>query len=424
MPSSTSSSEAKNHFRLLTVLCLLLALALLTVQRLVRFVGHYHPRQIWVGGPAKHALAQLDKVAQTVEPALRTPNTPTNVIVFGSSRTGRGFDRVAYEAEIQRRCQRDIRAWRFGFGFIGISPLTQRLFARQMAEVLGAWNARWDLAVVELTPFQATFQISEGEYGAGQDEWMAHLSWPGDLLIDLPVAPERSLRLMSYAFFYEGTNPHRLTRYFIERVMGPPPKKPRNPRIRSLFGELQQVEPRWFRIPGWRADVRGAAWAMSASQLSSAGVELLAQIKAELAPQRDDFMQRDRQWRIDCCDAETLQLDPAQLRAFHGVLAQFTRMSARTVVYLPPENRQRLPVRPSGDQRIGTFIRKLPLPVIDLSKDKSFSDVDFYDTTHLDEWGAVKMSTRLAIETARWLCPSTTTTQLALPRARGQPTQD
>ena len=397
MPSSTSNSELRIALRIWALAILVLSLALLAVQQLVQTIGAHERSRIFVHGPAYQATRQLDAVAHHLR-------GPPNVIIFGSSRTGRGFDRFAYEAELKRRCKVEVRAWRFGFGFIGVSPTTQRLMAREMADILTAWRVSWDLALVEFTPFQNTVAISENEYGAGQDHWMTYFSTPEDFAADLWRDTERTLRLMSYAFVYEGSNPHRLTRYFIERTFGPEPPKPANPRVKALWQRLQAQEPNWFPLRGWQVPARGAAWSMSAGQLSAPGMALLQQIKRELEPEREAFMARDRKWRIECCDAERLRLDPVQLTAFRGLLAQFARMAAKTAVYLPPENRDRLKVTPSGDRRVDAFVSGLDVPVLDLSDDPNFNDADFFDSTHLDELGAVKMSERLAAQTAAWLC--------------------
>ena len=369
---------------------------------MVVIIGADHPHRIWVSGLAKQAVEQVDDVAARLA-------GHKNVVVFGSSRTWRGFDPIAYEAEVERRCGFRVRSWRFGFGFVGVSPTTQLKIAEHLGAALDRHSARWDLALVEFTPFQNTGRISEGEYGAGQDEWLTYLSSPADLVAQLPNDVDRSLRLLTYELFYEGSNPHRLTKYYADELFEAEAPKAGNPKVGALFARLRKIEPRWFSIPTWRADLRGANWSMSTTQFSPAARSIFDRIKAELEPERADYMERDRKWRVDCCDAQRLRLDPRQLAAFQRIIERFRAMARHSIVFLPPENRTHLPVVPEGDRAVDRFVSAMPIPVVDMAEDPAFDHRDFFDTTHLDEFGAAKFSTAFAARTARWLCPDRAT---------------
>ena len=402
MPSSTSSSEV-SAFSVYVRLLLVVVAALAAVRVLVSYLELNHRGALRGSDPVGAAVAQLDDVALEVA-------SSRNVVMFGSSRIMRGFDHVAYERAVHRACGAKVKVWNFGFGFIGVTPLTQSAIADRMGEAFSRAGARWDLAIVEVAPFQLTHRVSTGEYGAGQDEWLSRFRTPSELLIGMSRDFGRSLRVLSYRGVYGGSNPHRLTGLYRDLLFPaqPAPLAPdeaaRQRQAGELFMRLGRAEPRLQYVPGWSARRRGATWSMSMTDLSTRAVALFDQIDDVLKPGRAKTMEDTRKWRIDCCDAYALNFDPQQIEALHRLVARMQSMSERLVLFMPPENRTWMPVSPEGEARTRALLERFSHPLVDLSVDPRFSADDFTDTTHLDRFGAARMSRLLGERTADQLC--------------------
>ena len=204
-------------------------------------------------------------------------------------------------------------------------------------------------------------------------------------------------RLVSSRLLFGGETPEAVTTYLGREVSTEPSWWPGNqdqgsPVERIIDFPLLALSPseRQARL-AWRLDLQGA-WQMLSDEQD--------RLMVAMAQGRPDWKSNDIQFRIACCDALDLQIDPALVDDYVAMVHELSAIAENAVVIRLPENhtdgQSWLSPSKEGLERKRSVIRTIEertgLSALNFEDMPGLNRSDFYDSTHLSRSGRARFA--------------------------------
>lgn len=363
----------------------LLTLASLVVRAATRAVEARNPgSDVWGTARVEQALEALPVVAARDE---------TQVLLFGSSNLQNNLQREALEAAWSAA---GARATALNFGFGGIDGEVQRLLAERVVEAYARHGHRLAVAVLELDPSFLTTRRSSGPFARRYDQFQAIVSGPRDFAAAIARSPEHGVRIAAYRIFLGGISPAAIT----ARASGVL-------RARFLPHAPDTTMPQAWRLAmaraaeaERRAEPAKRYWALERDGFPPASPELEAALAdAARVPLPDSFFEADVRFREECCDAVDMRIDEEALSAFILAVRDLAGISRRAVLFVSPPNRAFLVSPPEAEARLAAALARVSeetgVALLALPGSETLGREDYLDSSHLNVFGARKLSTEL-----------------------------
>jgi hypothetical protein len=297
--------------------------------------------------------------------------TGRRAVMMGASTAVLGFSPEEFDA----RAHRDGIEWTtYNLGLVSATPAILRLLARRLRSLCLGSRSRLSLGLIEFGPSTAT------EAFQGKPHMFLKMAllmaWP-DVLWDARRSPADASRLAALKLF-AGLNADHFTELLRQRIF-PPDDDPLTSAHAKLLRRLEAAEG---PIQPWDAARRGGVRTLIAETAPEyAGYLQLALSPAALKSEVDTF--------VGASDIMELRFSEDAVADFIDAVKTMQEVCDRTVVVIPARNPSWNRPTVEASARLAAVLARIQketgAPIMDFSRDASFTAGDFVDLLHLNE---------------------------------------
>jgi len=322
------------------------------------------------------------------------------VMVYGSSLVHAGFSPDTFDSEMDNR---GIDIVSYNFGFDGLNPEYQHLYAKRIIAEFQRQGRKIDVVLLEFNPFQTTLSRRDHD-DSMSDQWYASFCSLAELWDITLKDPKRGARLFGIRYVRNGVSSELLTNalrlalklhdstvpsedYVEVLTQRRKLKKNLTLQLKKDLGELYGHQ--------WNSTFRGAR--MSSKYLSKDTIDLHEQLMNSLRhPVR---LEQDLRKRIKFCDIVKLKFNDLQIDEFISLVRTFQSVSRQVEVILLPQNHQWIRNPPETKDRLNQVLNRIRTETRATIKNyqtvPEINATHFSDTTHLTPMFGSELFTRI-----------------------------
>ncbi|GJM09910.1 MAG: hypothetical protein DHS20C11_21860 [Lysobacteraceae bacterium] len=384
MNTATDPATIRRHyFKVLLAIAIGMSLAL----GIVRFFTYVNNAS---------ADTFLGRVLESRDALPRIIEQPEDLVLFyGSSMVQAGFSPRQFDAAM---AERGAQTKSFNFGFGGLNPLFQEIYARRIREAFEDNDRRLKLALIEFNPFQTT-KTRRNRARSAEDSFTAILASPGELMQAVIDDPERGLRMLNIRYLRDGVSAEMITSFFGEPFQARRLRSelPRDEEADARAQELGEELGKRFEAeyPDYQGENWRWQWQGGGTIPEERPADTLALFEEYYEVTVTDYSQdNDRLSRIHTADIINLDFDPELVEAFIGIVENFKAISDNVEVVLLPKNTDWIQNPPEALDRMYAVMERIEqetgVRVRDFQEIEPVKNSYFSDTTHLNRYqGAV-----------------------------------
>jgi hypothetical protein len=333
-------------------------------------------------------VGRINQAREHLAHIAHNPSSKKIVIVYGSSLVHAGFSPDTFDSEMGNR---GIDSVSYNFGFDGLNPEFQHLFAKRVKEEFQRSGRQIDVVLIEFNPFQTTLARKDHDRSMS-DQWYASFCSPAELWDITLKNPQRGTRLFGIRYLRNGVSSELVTSALRLALKLHDPTLPSDDYAEVLTQRRRlkrQLELRLKKDLGelyghqWNTTFRGAR--MSRKYLSKDTIDLHQQLMNSLRhPVR---LEQDLRRRIKFCDIVKLVFDGLQIDEFIDLVRTFQSVSRQVEVILLPQNDEWIQNPPETKRRLNQVLSRIRTETRAIVKNyQAVPEIDathFSDTTHL-----------------------------------------